>query len=199
MVAFLWKCFIPLYIVLAHKGLLNFSPLLMIPENFVDDRFKSVHQWTPIYFRPNALSFDLYAYVSEKETSFESESELVWTLKNLTYSQLNSTHREMQTTISISEVSTIIVLQLLGFICQELQPCKLRATYYVTPECAEQRQSLPAPLHGQERPPAHFVQRQPNEWRSLLPHFSFREQNCSPIEETNPLQEKEIRWRSIQR
>ena len=73
----------------------------------MDDRFKPAPEWNPIYLRPSGFSFDLYAYVSENETSFENENQLVWVLKNLIYSQLKSTHREVQTYIPISEVSTV--------------------------------------------------------------------------------------------
>lgn len=48
--------------------------------------------------------FDLYAFVSENETSFQSESELVWLEKNLIYGA-DSPSRELQTRIAISEVS----------------------------------------------------------------------------------------------
>lgn len=81
---------------------------ILIAENFLDDRFRSVPGSDPFYFRINGLSVDFYAFVSENETSFESESEPVWVLKNLTYRQLDHPTRELQTTISISEVSTII-------------------------------------------------------------------------------------------
>ena len=38
----------------------------------------------------DGFSFDLYANVSENETSFRSESELVWLLKNQTYGPYRS-------------------------------------------------------------------------------------------------------------
>ena len=79
----------------------------------MDDRFKFEYQWKPIYFRgllswprnPD-LFLDLYAYVSENETSFESESELVWLQKNLTHG-LDGSLRELQTDIPISKVSKL--------------------------------------------------------------------------------------------
>ena len=48
---------------------------------------------------------DLYVYISENESSFESETQLVWMYKNLTYCQLDYPIRKLETTISISEVS----------------------------------------------------------------------------------------------
>ena len=47
--------------------------------------------------------FDFYVYISENETSFQSENELVWVEKNVTYGP-DSLPRELQTRISVSEV-----------------------------------------------------------------------------------------------
>ena len=52
----------------------------------------------------DGFSFDFFAYVSENETSFENESELVWVQKNLTYGP-DSSLLELQTNIRISRVS----------------------------------------------------------------------------------------------
>lgn len=55
-------------------------------------------------FNPYAdgFSFDVYAFVSESETSFEREGKPIW-MEKLTYGAASS-FRELQTRIVISEV-----------------------------------------------------------------------------------------------
>ena len=52
---------------------------------------------------PDGFLFDFYVYVSENETSFQSESELVWMQKNVTYGP-DSALLELQTRIPVSKV-----------------------------------------------------------------------------------------------
>ena len=69
----------------------NAQPLISEPKNSLNANAAGI-------------SFDLFAYVSENKTSFQSESELVWTGKNLTYGE-DSSLRKLQTGIRIPEVS----------------------------------------------------------------------------------------------
>lgn len=95
-------------------------------EDLEKDRFKLVYRLKSIqrltsdpkkFLNPfmDGFAFDLYVYVSENETSFESEAELLWVEKNLSISKENLTYerdrlyRELQTDIPISEVSSCLI------------------------------------------------------------------------------------------
>ena len=50
------------------------------------------------------FSFDFHAFLRENETSFEQESEPIWTERRLKYGDLQSVHR-FSTNVSITKVS----------------------------------------------------------------------------------------------
>ena len=54
----------------------------------------------------DAFSFDFYVFVSENATGFQSERELIWAEKNLTYGP-ESSFRELRTRLDTSEVSKV--------------------------------------------------------------------------------------------
>ena len=56
------------------------------------------------------FQFDFYALLSESETSFDRESQLIWTKRNLTYGGVQSIF-SFSTNVSISEVRLTIIRQ----------------------------------------------------------------------------------------
>ena len=52
------------------------------------------------------FSFDLHVFISENETNFDHDSELIWKKFKLTYGDLQSAFN-FNTNISISEVSQV--------------------------------------------------------------------------------------------
>ena len=55
------------------------------------------------------FSFDFHAFVSENEAEFNSDSELIWRMPNLTYGDLQSTFG-LNVNVSISEVGPMTIL-----------------------------------------------------------------------------------------
>ena len=98
-----------------NESFLNF----LRSDNLEEGRFRTAYELGPgslsrrINEPQNLLnpyadgfSFDLYAYVSESATNFESEKNLVWVEKNLTYGS-DSSFRELHTLLDASNVSWI--------------------------------------------------------------------------------------------
>ena len=106
-------------------------------------------------YRCNFL-FDLHAFVSENETSFAQESELVWRKSKLTYGDLRCAFR-FSTNLSISEVSSMSPLVLFFDKWNPLGRSSLESKTkpnFPFPAHPKRGQPLPAGLCDPKRPPS---------------------------------------------
>lgn len=89
-----------------HPSKPNLSPTCSYDPHNIRSEVKNIYE-------QNFL-FDLHAFISENETNFDHDGELIWKKSKLIYGDLESAFN-FNTNISISEVSRVSPVDLIGF------------------------------------------------------------------------------------
>ena len=75
------------------------SPNCPDPQKIGNEHLKNIYEQN--------FSFDLHVFISENETNFNHDGELIWKKSKLVYGDLQSASVGLNTNVSISEVSQV--------------------------------------------------------------------------------------------